>query len=98
MAFGKKDPLRWKNFFICFAVCLGSLAYGYISAIIGTTLGKPAFLVYMNIGDEQGAYFPDKENLVGAITSVFQVLSSSSIFQVSIVMLPKGGRYCWPSL
>lgn len=74
MAFGKAEPIRWSNFFICFAVSVGALAYAYISAIIGTTLGKPAFLVAMGLGNAEGKIFPDKQNLVGAITSVFQVL------------------------
>lgn len=68
-----KLHFRWKNFFICVAISLGALAYGYISAIISTTLAKPDFLVYMGLGDESGTIYPDKENLEGAITSVFQV-------------------------
>ncbi|KAH8702278.1 general substrate transporter [Talaromyces proteolyticus] len=67
----KRLPFRWKNFFICFAISLGALAYGYLAAIVSTTLGKPAFLEYMGLGDEKGV-FPNKENLVGAITSIFQ--------------------------
>ncbi|KAI9752419.1 MAG: hypothetical protein M4579_005643 [Chaenotheca gracillima] len=72
MAFGKKEPLRWKNFFICFAIALGNLCFGYTSSITSPTFAKPEFLTYMNIGDTSGAFYPDKENVVGAITSVFQ--------------------------
>jgi hypothetical protein len=84
MAFGKAEPIRWFNFFICFAVSVGALAYAYISAIIGTTLGKPAFLVYMGVGNADGDVFPDKENVVGAITSVFQVIITNlhAIFRI----------------
>lgn len=73
-AMGVTIHFRWKNFFICFAISLGALAYGYLAAIISTTMGKPAFLMYMGLGDESGEVFHDKENLQGAITSVFQVL------------------------
>lgn len=79
---------RWKNFFICFAISLGALAYGYLAAIISTTMGKPAFLMYMGLGDESGGVFHDKENLQGAITSVFQVFCPLFFTQCMLTARP----------
>lgn len=76
MAFGKKEHIRWYNFWVCFAVALGTVAFGYPSAVVGPTLAKASFLEYMNLGDADGV-FPDKEGLTGAITGVFQVQASS---------------------
>jgi hypothetical protein len=77
MAFGKSEPFRWYNFWICFAVAVGTVAFGYPSAIIGSTLGKAAFLEYMGLGDADGV-FPSKQGLTGAITGVFQVIPGLS--------------------
>ena len=64
----------WRNFWICFLVSLGQIAFGYPSAIISTTLGEPSFLVYMGVVDPETEEFTAKgAQLVGAMSGVFQV-------------------------
>ncbi|KAH8697922.1 general substrate transporter [Talaromyces proteolyticus] len=72
-------PLRTGNhvdcvhngFISCFLISLGTIAFGYPSVIVASTLAKPSFLKYMGLGDENGIYH-DKEGMAGTITSVFQ--------------------------
>lgn len=65
--------MKWRNFWICFFVSLGQVAFGYPSSIIGTTLGQPAFLLYMGLIDAEGNLAPNANNLIGATSGVFQV-------------------------
>ena len=91
----KAEQFNWCNWWICFLVSLGQIAFGYVStesidrvasslillsqrrypsAIIGTTLGEPSFLVYMGVLDaEEKALSPKGAQLVGAMSGVFQV-------------------------
>jgi uncharacterized membrane protein YjjP (DUF1212 family) len=46
MAFGSGRHWNHYNFFICWVVSLGQLAFGYPASIIGVTLAQPSFLVY----------------------------------------------------
>ncbi|KAH0836949.1 hypothetical protein AYO21_01742 [Fonsecaea monophora] len=39
----------WYNLSIVFALCLGSLSYGYCFSIISTTLGQPGFFKYFGL-------------------------------------------------
>jgi len=68
-----KSQMNWRNFWLCFAVSLGQLAFGYPASIIGTTLGQPAFLLYMGIIDEKGLPTTNADQLEGAMSGVFQV-------------------------
>lgn len=61
------------NFFICFLISLGQLAFGYPAAIIGTTLAQPSFLIYMGLLDvtqDPPALAPQAEGLIGAMSGV----------------------------
>ena len=70
----KFSQYNWRNFWICFLVSLGQWAFGYPSAIIGTTLGEPSFLIYMGILDAKtGEPTADGAQLEGATSGVFQV-------------------------
>ena len=70
----KAEQFNWRNWFVCFLVSLGQIAFGYPSAIIGTTLGEPSFLIYMNVLDpETETFTPKGAQLVGAMSGVFQV-------------------------
>ncbi|KEF54374.1 uncharacterized protein A1O9_09540 [Exophiala aquamarina CBS 119918] len=51
MAFGTERHWSGWNFFICFMVSLGQIAFGYPASIIGVTLAQPSFLIYMNLLD-----------------------------------------------
>ncbi|KIW35050.1 uncharacterized protein PV07_01776 [Cladophialophora immunda] len=51
MAFGTERHWSAWNFFICFMVSLGQIAFGYPASIIGVTLAQPSFLVYMGLLD-----------------------------------------------
>jgi hypothetical protein len=45
MAFGSGRQWNHYNFFICWLVSLGQIAFGYPASIIGVTLAQPSFLV-----------------------------------------------------
>lgn len=70
----KAEQFNWRNFWICFLVSLGQIAFGYPSSIIGTTLGEPSFLIYMGVLDPTTELVSGKgEQLIGAMSGVFQV-------------------------
>lgn len=78
MAFGAQRQMNWRNFWICFSVSLGQLAFGYPASIIGTTLGQPAFLLYMGIITPEGTVTKNADQLEGAMSGVFQVWHPST--------------------
>jgi hypothetical protein len=69
----QKSGFRWRNFWICFSISLGQVAFGYPSSIIGTTLGQPAFLLYMGLITPDGEISATANQLIGATSGVFQV-------------------------
>ena len=70
----RDQQYNWRNFWICFLVSLGQIAFGYPASIIGTTLGEPSFLVYMGIVDPvTGDISTSGTQLQGAMSGVFQV-------------------------
>jgi MFS family permease len=78
---------NWRNFWICFLVSLGQVAFGYPSSIIGTTLGEPSFLEYMTIIDPKtGESTPRGDQLQGAMSGVFQAGAVVGVLAVSWVM------------
>lgn len=69
-----KSQFNGYNFYVCFLVSLGQIAFGYPASIIGTTLGEPPFLIYMGLLDaETGLMSGDSEALIGTINGLFQV-------------------------
>ncbi|RVX73980.1 hypothetical protein B0A52_02870 [Exophiala mesophila] len=65
----------WYNFWICFLVSLGMLAFAYPASIIATTLAQPSFLIDMGLLDvtqDPPALAPNANALIGAISGVFQ--------------------------
>jgi hypothetical protein len=78
MAFGDERQMKWRAFWICFSVSMGQLAFGYPASIIGTTLGQPAFLIYMGLVNAEGLT-KEAEQLIGAMSGVFQVHKNPSI-------------------
>ncbi|KAH0842769.1 hypothetical protein FOPE_08414 [Fonsecaea pedrosoi] len=65
---------NWYNFWICWLVSLGQVAFGYPASIISTTLGEPSFLVYMKLlSPTTGLPSGDADQLEGAMSGVFQV-------------------------
>lgn len=72
--FGSKRHFNGWNFFICWLVSLGQIAFGYPASIIGTTLAQPSFLVYMKLVDPTaGTLTENADQLIGATSGVFQV-------------------------
>ena len=47
--------------------------FSYMNGIIGSTLTKPSFLLYMNLFNDQGEPTPGSTQRIGATTGVFQV-------------------------
>lgn len=78
-----KPKMKWRNFWICFSISLGQVAFGYPSSIIGTTLGQPAFLLYMGLITPEGLLTHNANNLIGATSGVFQVLFCILMSQVT---------------
>ncbi|KIX98818.1 uncharacterized protein Z520_05279 [Fonsecaea multimorphosa CBS 102226] len=84
---------NWYNFWICLAVgFFGQMAFGTPSAIIGTTLAQPAFLIYMGLLDPETEELTANANsLIGATSGVFQAGAFFGVLVGSWVM-DKYGR------
>lgn len=83
MAFGTKRHWNWYNFFICWLVSLGQIAFGYPASIIGTTLGEPSFLIYMGLLDvtqNPPALSDNADQLIGAMSGIFQAGAFFNVF------------------
>lgn len=52
--------------FVIIFISLGSAAYGFTAAIIGTTLGQPSFFIYMGLDTATNA-----TQLIGAVVALF---------------------------
>lgn len=62
------------NFWVCFLVSLGQLAFGYPASIIAVTQAQPPYLIYMGLMDAStGKFIGNAEELIGATSGVFQV-------------------------
>jgi hypothetical protein len=75
MAFANvKSQFNFYNFYVCFLVSLGQVAFGYPASIIGVTLAQPPFLVYMGLLDPTTELLKDNANaLIGTMNGLFQV-------------------------
>jgi hypothetical protein len=73
-----RHKMRWRNFWTCFVISVGQIAFGYPSSIIGTTLGQPSFLLYMGLVNSEGVGTGNANDLIGAASGVFQVPFTSS--------------------
>lgn len=82
MAFDTKNQWTWKQFWICFVIYLGQVAFGYPASVIGVTLAQPAFLVYMNVVDTEGNFTDEGNALIGAMSGVFQVRRGGSAMEI----------------
>lgn len=71
--FSRERQFTWRAFFVCLVISLSVLAFGYPTAIIGTTLSQPSFLQYMDLVDNNGIPRAEMENLIGALSGVYQV-------------------------
>lgn len=69
------------NFFICWLVSCGQIAFGYPASIIGTTLAQPPFLVYMKLIDPAtGELAKNADQLIGATSGIFQAGAFINVF------------------
>lgn len=73
MELTKRSHWTWRQFFICFGISTGMLAFAYPAAVIATTLGQPTFLIYMELLTAEGTLSPRANSLIGAMSGVFQV-------------------------
>lgn len=71
--FSGERQFTWRAFFICFLISMGVLAFGYPTAILGTTFSQPSFLHYMDLLDENGETKSEAQSLIGATSGVYQV-------------------------
>lgn len=78
MELTKRSHWTWRQFFICFGISAGMLAFAYPAAVIATTLGQPTFLVYMELLTAEGTLSPRANSLIGAMSGVFQVRCHST--------------------
>ena len=86
MAFGVKRHFNVWNFFICYLVSLGQIAFGYPASIIGTTLGEPSFLIYMKLlNPVTGELSSNSDQLIGAMSGVFQAGAAINVFAANWV-------------
>ena len=71
--FGSKRHFNAWNFFICYLVSLGQIAFGYPASIIGVTLAQPSFLIDMDLLDVSvtpAVLKPNADQLIGAMSGV----------------------------
>ncbi|KIW88752.1 uncharacterized protein Z519_10799 [Cladophialophora bantiana CBS 173.52] len=83
MAFGTERHWSAWNFFICWMVSLGQIAFGYPASIIGVTLAQPSFLVYMGLLDvtqDPPVMTPGADQKIGAMSGVFQAGAAINVF------------------
>lgn len=90
MAYNKAPKRHWNhwNFFICWLVSLGQVAFGYPASIIGTTLGEPSFLIYMGLLDVTKTppqLSSNANELIGATSGVFQAGAAINVILAGYV-------------
>lgn len=73
MAHSKRSQFNAYNFWVCFLVSLGQIAFGHPASVIGVTLGEPPFLLYMGLIDAKGKETHNAEALIGTMNGIFQV-------------------------
>ncbi|KAJ9604940.1 hypothetical protein H2200_010329 [Cladophialophora chaetospira] len=96
MAFGSGRQWNSWNFFICWLVSLGQIAFGYPASIIGVTLAQPSFLIYMGLLDtteNPPGLTKNAENLIGAMSGVFQAGATINVFLASWVADKHGRKW-----
>lgn len=61
------------NFQIVLALCLGSLTYGYILAVITNTLGQPNFYTYFDLTTDKSdtALYNYTNRITGSMNGIF---------------------------
>ncbi|OQU97101.1 hypothetical protein CLAIMM_03092 [Cladophialophora immunda] len=80
------------NFFICFLVSLGQVAFAYPASVISVTLAQPSFLIYMGLLDPTtGALSHNANGIIGAMSGVFLAGGAVNVF-ISGWIADKYGR------
>lgn len=83
---GKQWHFSAYNFYVCFLVSLGQIAFGYPASIIGVTSAQPPYLIYMGLMDpETLEYTPNADSLIGATSGIFQAGAFFNVFIASWV-------------
>ena len=79
-----------------FAICLGSMTYGYVLSIISTTLGQPNFYAYFGLtADTKASNYSYTASIVGAINGL---LSAGGVFGSCFMAWMSEARGRKPSL
>ena len=83
---GTRPPINWRNLATCLFIAFGMGVFSYIVGIIGSTLTKPSFLLYMSLIDEQGLPTSGSTDRIGATTGVFQVSLCNKLSNLSALL------------
>jgi hypothetical protein len=82
----KRSQFNLYNFWMCFLVSLGQIAFGHPASIIGTTLGEPPFHSYMKLVDAEGKPTKESVPLIGTMNGIFQAGAVLGILSSSYIM------------
>lgn len=78
--FTGERQFTWRAFSICLLISVAVLGFGYPTAIIGTTLSQPSFLVYMHLIDTHGNLLSDADSWIGTMSGVYQVCKVNILY------------------
>lgn len=91
--FAGERQFTWRALAICILIALSVLGFGYPTAIIGTTLSQPSFLIYMDLIDATGLPTASATKWIGTMSGVYQVYLFFSVFYCQLMYL--GGWCDW---
>jgi hypothetical protein len=102
MAYGSSRQFNGWNFFICYLVSLGQIAFGYPASIIGVTLAQPSFLIYMKLLDvtkDPPVLTSNSDQIIGAMSGVrhTKTVQSNVVLIVNRSSKPElQSMFSWP--
>ena len=97
MALTRSRQWNGWNFFVCFLVTLGCVAFGYPSSIIAVTLAQPSFLVYMGLLDVTKTppiLASNASGIIGAMSGVCLSKHKDSVNTRSLIATGLSSRCC----
>lgn len=68
-----KAPLNWRNLFTCVFIAFSTGIFSYLAGIVGSTLAKPSFALYMHLVDAEGHLTDGANSKIGATAGAFNV-------------------------
>ncbi|KIW95531.1 uncharacterized protein Z519_04116 [Cladophialophora bantiana CBS 173.52] len=92
----REAKISWSNTSAIFAICLGSMTYGYVLSIISTTLGQLNFYAYFGLtANTMASNYSHTASIVGAINGL---LSAGGVFGSCFMAWMSEARGRKPSL